>query len=61
MKNFRFWFEDSKKREFVVGDSELDIDASPYETIVNLEHALDLAEKYIVELERETNTYNQRD
>jgi hypothetical protein len=52
VKNFRFWFEDSKKREFVVGDSELDIDASPYETIVNLEHALDLAEKLIVELEK---------
>jgi hypothetical protein len=47
-----FWQQEEPKRIFTVGDTDLDMDASAYETIVNLEHALDLAEKYIVELEK---------
>jgi hypothetical protein len=48
-----FWpRKEEPKRIFTVGDTDLDMDGDPYTTIVNLEHALDLAEKLIVELEK---------
>jgi hypothetical protein len=55
MANDKF-YDDGPERIFTVGVTDLDMDADPYTTIVNLEHALDIAEKYITELEVKLDT-----